>query len=91
MTLNDVVFVEAAQKSPAPLHASHPDDPTGQLAQGLETAFLKPPTPAEIEPLRTLYETTLDHYQTAADDAAQMAGNQRFGRRLQTKPPNSPA
>jgi hypothetical protein len=73
VTLNDPVFVEAAQALGRRMK-SHSDDLSKQLDFGLRLSLARPPIEAEMNHLQTLYETARQRYQQDRPQAIRMAG-----------------
>lgn len=78
VSLNDPVFVEAAQALARRMvdNAADPD-PNAQLLAGYELALAHAPSANELASLRTLYDKALGHYDTAPDDAYAISGGYR--------------
>lgn len=75
VSLNDPVFVEAAQALARRMvdEATDPD-PDAQLTTGYELALAHSPTVNELASLRALYDKALDHYGASPDDAYAISG-----------------
>jgi hypothetical protein len=78
MTLNDQIFVEAAQALARKMYESD-DDCLQQIANGFSIALLRPATESELETLGALYQSTLAEYAQQQDLARQMAGIDQTG------------
>ncbi|MBK1834731.1 PSD1 and planctomycete cytochrome C domain-containing protein [Roseibacillus ishigakijimensis] len=73
MTLNDVVFVEAAQALARTMKKSS-DNLEEQIQEGFRQVLLTEGTSSQVDALRALYEETLPTYQNNRDEAHQLAG-----------------
>ena len=75
VSLNDPVFVEAAQALARRMvdEATAPD-PDVQLTTGYELALARSPAVNELASLRALYDKALDHYGASPDDAYAISG-----------------
>ena len=69
VTLNDPVYVEAAQ-SLARLIATEGETPADKVKAGFRRVLLRPPSAAEITPLVALHDQALAQFQAAPDKAA---------------------
>ncbi|MEM1295308.1 MAG: DUF1553 domain-containing protein, partial [Verrucomicrobiota bacterium] len=74
VTMNDPVYVEAAQAMARQLYASA--DTTRERAElGLVRSLLRPPTDQEIDRLESLFETSLEQFRGSPEMAEQLATN----------------
>ncbi|MBI4601498.1 MAG: DUF1553 domain-containing protein [Planctomycetes bacterium] len=74
VTLNDPVYVEAAQALARRIVSeASPPTPEALAARGLRLALLRPPRPGEVERLAALYRGTLEDYKMDPDGARSMA------------------
>lgn len=69
VTLNDPVFVEAAQSLARRIIKAGGDSAHERARYGLRLCLLREPTPSQVSTLEKLYETELAHYELAADEA----------------------
>jgi hypothetical protein len=74
VTLNDPVYVEAAQVLARRLADGH-TAVEAKVREGLQRVLLRPPRPAEIAPLATLYRDALAAYAKAPEQAAALIAN----------------
>ena len=73
VTLNDPVYVEAAQALARRIVAQAGQGTDERAAFALRLALSRPPKPQQIEQLTSLYHSELEHYRQDANAAAQMA------------------
>ncbi|MFD2255449.1 PSD1 and planctomycete cytochrome C domain-containing protein [Luteolibacter algae] len=78
MTLNDAVFIEAAQSLARKMLLHSPQAPAEAISHGLELAMNTPAAAAQIPPLLALYEDSLANYQADAKAAMAMAGENKI-------------
>ncbi|APZ91294.1 DUF1553 domain-containing protein [Fuerstiella marisgermanici] len=74
VTLNDPVYVEAAQ-SLARVALEHSDDVTEQVTHAFRRCTLRSPTAGELAALVALFEDSKQNLATQPDDAMQLATN----------------
>jgi len=72
VTLNDPVYIEAAQSLARRMIAAA-DDIESRLEFGVRTCLLRDPTPKESERLNALYEQTLKEFRTETAEAKLLA------------------
>jgi hypothetical protein len=73
VTLNDPVYVEAAQALARRVLAECTEDVEDRMIHAFRTCLARYPTPAELGRLLTFYRMTHQHYEQAVDDARQIA------------------
>ena len=73
VTLNDPVFVEAAQALARQMLAAGGDSPAAIASYGFRRVLARLPAPGELQRLVALYELELKHYGNDAEAAIQMA------------------
>lgn len=73
MTLNDPSFVEAAQGL-AKMMRQHSEDIEARIRFGLKSALFRQPNLEQVATLSELYQSTLQHYATATEQARQLSG-----------------
>ena len=72
VTLNDPVFIEAAQALARRIY--QPNSTVKQMAMaGFEHALVRPASGLELEAIQKLYKATKSHFATRTDDAKQLA------------------
>ncbi|MDE0892303.1 MAG: DUF1553 domain-containing protein, partial [Planctomycetota bacterium] len=69
VTLNDPVFVEAAQSLARRIIKAGGDTALERARYGLRLCLLREPTPSQVSTLERLYKTELAHYELADDEA----------------------
>jgi hypothetical protein len=74
VTLNDPVYVEAAQALARQM-AAHDGDTVARVTFGFRLCLARPPHEAELSRLVTLYETARAEFAAAPDEALAMATN----------------
>ncbi len=74
VTLNDPVYVEAAQ-SLARLVWAHDRDPATIAGEAVQRVLCRPAKPEEIVEIVGLYESELRHYNGNPDDAVKLASD----------------
>lgn len=74
MTLNDTVFIEAAQALARGMYSAAPDDIPKAIGHGLATALNHPADPGTVSVLMDLYNDSLANYKTDLASAEKMAG-----------------
>ena len=72
VTLNDPVYVEAAQAL-GRVMAAAPGDTASRLQLGFERVLSRPAKPAEVEAMTKLYDATRRHYADKPGDAKKLA------------------
>jgi len=72
VTLNDPVYVEAAQAYARQLHAVK-GDPTEKAAYAIQRALIRQPRAEELERIVSLYDDMLDEYAANPEDAKLMS------------------
>jgi hypothetical protein len=72
VTLNDPVFVEAAQSLGRRI-SKFPGSPTERIAQAIQLVQVRPPMPGQVEALARLFETELSNYKGHPEDATRLA------------------
>lgn len=73
VTLNDPVYVEAAQALARRIVDTPAASPEERAAHGLRLALARPADDAEAQTLAKLYRAEYDHYRTKSDDARALA------------------
>jgi hypothetical protein len=73
VTLNDPVYVEAAQALAKRMRAEAGPDLDTQVARGWQLATLTTPQPDRVEKLTVLYRESLAQFQAQPDDAKRLA------------------
>jgi len=73
VTLNDPVYVEAAQMLARRMMTEAGEDLDARITRGMELALQRKPTPTEREALRTVYTESLADYRENPGQAEQMA------------------
>ena len=73
VTLNDPVYVEAAQALGRRLVAEGGATTEARIRFGLNLVLARPATPSQIAGLKKLFESELTHYRGAEQDAARLA------------------
>ena len=73
MTLNDPVYIEAAQALARRMVSAGGKTPEERLAYGFRLCLARPPHPNEVARLVKLYENGLQKYGQNADEARKMA------------------
>jgi mono/diheme cytochrome c family protein len=73
VTLNDPVYVEAAQALARRMIAGAGPDDSARCAFGLRLALARPPTREQIDQLLALYRDALDHFGKDGEAARRMA------------------
>ena len=73
VTLNDPVYVEAAQALARKMIEEGGDSIESRLRRGFLRTLCRAPEAAEAERLTQLYDSELEHYRGASEDAATMA------------------
>ena len=74
VTLNDPVYIEAAQAFARRL-GKHSTDLEEQLVHAFELALLRPPTDQELERLKQFHQECLQDYQADTAQAKEIATN----------------
>ena len=75
VTLNDPVYVEMAQALAKRMWENENEDPAGKIAFGYLNALIEPISESTLSSLTSLYETSVQHYQSQPDSiSAQAAG-----------------
>jgi hypothetical protein len=72
VTLNDPVFVEAAQSLGRRI-SKFPGSPTERIVQAIQLVQVRPPMPGQVEALARLFETELSNYKGHPEDATRLA------------------
>ena len=72
VTLNDVVYMEAATALAGRMQREGGGAPADQLAHGFRLAMAYPPADEQQQPLLNFYQTTLEHYRSHPDDIAEL-------------------
>jgi len=75
VTLNDPVFVEAAQSLAKQMQQAG-EAPADQLRFGYEQAIINPIEPKKLEQLNTLYAEAQQYYQKNPEEVVKMAGEE---------------
>jgi hypothetical protein len=73
VTLNDPVYVEAAQALARRIIKEGGSNPADRIRFGLQLCLVRPPQSAQVQPLLELYEAQLAHYRKDPKAAAAMA------------------
>jgi len=73
VTLNDPVYIEAAQALARRVVADGGSSTRARAAWAFEVVLARKPEPAETEVLVDLYRSEFDHYRDAPDEALSMA------------------
>jgi hypothetical protein len=73
-TLNDPVYVEAAQALAKRMIKEGGQDPASRATRGFRTVMARVPQPVEIERLTAVYQSELDHYRKNAKAAETFIG-----------------
>lgn len=73
VTLNDPVYVEAAQALARRIAAHAGPTPAERAAYGFHLCLIRPPSDAELARLTELYQHSRDRFAHAPDDARQLA------------------
>jgi hypothetical protein len=73
VTLNDPVYVEAAQSLGRRLVKEGGASPEARVGYGIKLATGRPASPAQIQSLTSLYRSELDHYRAKPEEAKAMA------------------
>ncbi|WP_422927645.1 PSD1 and planctomycete cytochrome C domain-containing protein [Singulisphaera sp. PoT] len=73
VTLNDEVYIEAAQALARRSTIEAGGDPSSRIAHALQLALIRTPKPREVEALAALYRQRLAYYQAHADEAKALA------------------
>ncbi|MEX0711643.1 MAG: DUF1553 domain-containing protein, partial [Pirellulales bacterium] len=73
VTLNDPVYVEAAQALARRLYSAGGSTPADRAAHGLRLCLARPPAPVQVEELVALYESELAHFRGDLAAAGQLA------------------
>lgn len=73
VTLNDPIYVEAAQALGRKLARIEAADLTKRVEYGLKLALCREPTKREVESLVELYQSELAHYKTNNDEAVKLS------------------
>jgi hypothetical protein len=73
VTMNDPVYVEAAQAFARRMVKEGGADPTARVRYALSVALCRPPNDAQVAALVKLYEAELAHYKNDAAAAKAMA------------------
>jgi mono/diheme cytochrome c family protein len=79
VTLNDPVYVEAAQALARRLTEESGSTASERAAFGLQLCLIRPPSSAQVESLVQLYESELAHFRADSAAAVKMAGNLPLG------------
>ncbi|GGF21986.1 PSD1 and planctomycete cytochrome C domain-containing protein [Echinicola rosea] len=66
VTLNDPVYIEAAQALAKKMEAAG-STPKVQITKGYELALFSPPSPKELQTLVTLYQNAQSHFQQSSE------------------------
>lgn len=74
MTLNDIMFVEAARALADDMIASHPKDLEAQIGHGLETALFADANSNQIAILQQLYKSTREKFVKDLTAASKLVG-----------------
>lgn len=74
VTLNDSVYLEAAQHFAYRMQALGGADPEQQISKGYALAMVKPISEPRLESLKKLYQTSLAEFKTDAHKTAEMTG-----------------
>ncbi len=72
-TLNDAVFVEAAQAMARRLFAEGPKDAPGRIALAFRWCTARPPEPDELRNIGEFYSRQIERFKQKPADAAQLA------------------
>lgn len=73
VTLNDPVFVEAAQALSRRLAREGGPTTEARIRFGLQLVLARPPTAVQVATLQALYQSELEHYRGAKSDAVKLA------------------
>jgi hypothetical protein len=73
-TLNDPVYVEAAQALARRMIAEGGSDPLSRITRGFRITLARAPQPAEIERLLALYQSELEHFRMDTKAAETLIG-----------------
>ena len=76
VTLNDPVYVEAAQALARRIVREGGNTVEDRAAYGLRLCLSRPPSPEQVQEIVSLYRTEFDHYRNDAPAAQQMAADQ---------------
>lgn len=72
VSLNDVVFIEAATALAHRMYEKAPQDYAAQLRHGYELALAYEPSEVQLQKLQDFYDLTLDHYRAHPEEARQL-------------------
>jgi mono/diheme cytochrome c family protein len=75
VTLNDPVYVEAAQALARRIVREGGVDVRARVRHGLQLCLCRPPEPEQIEPLVALFEAEIKRYRADSQAAASLAGS----------------
>jgi len=73
VTLNDPVYVEAAQALGRRIIEEAGDDLDARLKHGMHLVLMRDPSPTELETLRAVYSESLEQYENDPEAAEQLA------------------
>jgi hypothetical protein len=73
VTLNDPVYVEAAQALARRITTEAGPGPAARAAHGLRLSLARPPSQEQVDQLVALYQSSLEHYRQDSAAATQMA------------------
>jgi hypothetical protein len=73
VTLNDPVYVEAAQAFARRIMKSSHSDTTQRIRWALELCLARPVDDAQVAPLQTLFDSEIARYQQSPDEAKKLA------------------
>ena len=77
VTLNDPVYVEAAQALARRIVREGGMDVRARVRYGLQLCLCRPPEPEQVEPLVALFEAEFERYRTDSQAAAALSGAAR--------------